>query len=416
MKILLVHNFYQQPGGEDVVFGQERDVLRRAGHTVISYERSNWEADRYTGLRRLQLAARTIWSENTRQQFAQLLHREQPDVVHAHNTFTMISPSIFSACHEAGVAVVKTLHNYRLCCPAATFFRDGHPCEDCLDKNLWCSVSHGCYRHSRAATATVALEMSVHRMRDTWTRDVDCYIALTDFARRKFLRAGLPADRLFVKPNFVDPDPGMRGDGEGDYALFVGRLSEERVRTMLAAWSLLRIRRIPLVIIGGGPDLEGLREYTRRSGLDHITLLGHMPRDKVLAAMREARFLVFSSEWYENFPVTIAESFACGVPVVCSRIGAMQEIVQDGQTGLNFTSGDAADLAAKVEWAWDHPQQLRTLGAQGRREYEAKYTAEKSYPLLMDIYRTAMQRRVRKLPELVPKNESKLMHAAGPHS
>jgi glycosyltransferase involved in cell wall biosynthesis len=383
---------------------------------VISYERSNWEADSYTGLRKLQLAARTIWSENTRQQFAQLLNRQQPDVVHVHNTFTMISPSIFSACKETNIPVVKTLHNYRLCCPAGTFFRDGHPCEDCMDKNLWCSVFHGCYRHSRAATAAVALELSVHRLRDTWTRDVDCYIALTDFARRKFLRAGLPADRLFVKPNFVYPDPGMKGAGEGHYALFVGRLSEERVRTMLAAWSLLRIRRIPLVVIGGGPHLQTLRESTRGSGLDHITFMGHIPREKVLAAMHDARFLVFSSEWYENFPVTIAESFACGVPVVCSRIGAMQEIVQDGHTGLNFASGDAADLAAKVEWAWDHPQQLRTLGAQGRREYEAKYTAEKSYPVLMDIYRTAMQRRALKKREPIRENEVKLMHASGPHS
>jgi glycosyltransferase involved in cell wall biosynthesis len=416
VKILLVHNFYQQPGGEDIVFEQEREVLRRAGHTVISYERSNWEADSYTGLRKLQLAARTIWSENTRQQFAQLLNRQQPDVVHVHNTFTMISPSIFFACKEANTPVVKTLHNYRLCCPAGTFFRDGHPCEDCMDKNLWCSVSHGCYRHSRAATATVAIEMAVHRLRDTWTRNVDCYIALTEFARRKFLRAGLPADRLFVKPNFVDPDPGMRGNGEGHYALFVGRLSEERVRTLLAAWSLLRTRRIPLVIIGNGPHHEGLREYTRRSGLDHISFLGHRPREKVLAAMHDARFLVFPSEWYENFPVTIAESFACGVPVVCSRIGAMQEIVQDGHTGLNFASGDPADLAAKVEWAWDHPQQLRTLGAQGRREYEAKYTAEKNYPVLMEIYRAAMRRKALKGCELIPENEGKLAHAAGPHS
>jgi glycosyltransferase involved in cell wall biosynthesis len=257
--------------------------------------------------------------------------------------------------------------------------------------------------------------MSVHRLRDTWTRDVDCYIALTDFARRKFLRAGLPADRLFVKPNFVDPDPGMRGSGEGHHALFVGRLSEERVRTMLAAWSLLKIRRIPLLVIGGGPHLDGLREYTRRSGLDHITFMGHMPRSQVLAAMHDARFLVFSSEWYENFPVTIAESFACGVPVVCSRIGAMQEIVQDGHTGLHFASGDAADLAQKVEWAWDHPQELRTLGAQGRREYEAKYTAEKSYPVLMYIYRTAMERRALERRELIPENEGKLAHATGPH-
>jgi glycosyltransferase involved in cell wall biosynthesis len=396
MKILLAHNFYQQPGGEDIVFKQEHQLLERAGHTVSCYQRSNWEADTYSGLGRIHLAARTIWSQDTRREFARLLDREDPDIVHVHNTFVMMSPSILSACHEAGIPVVKTLHNYRLYCPAGTFFRDGHVCEDCVDKNLGHSIFHGCYRGSRAATATVAIELSFHRWRRTWIRDVDCYIALTEFARSRFLRAGLPADRVFVKPNFVYPDPGRRRDGEGRYALFVGRLSEERLRTLLSAWSLLRIPRIPLIIIGGGPHLEQLREHAVRAGLNEVTFMGHLPREKAVAAMRYARFVVFPSEWYENFPVTIAESFASGVPVICSRIGAMKEIVQDGQTGLTFESGNPADLAAKVEWAWSHPQELCTMGQAARREYEAKYTAERAYPLLMDIYRSAMQRKTPK--------------------
>lgn len=394
MKILLAHNFYQQPGGEDVVFEQERQLLQRGGHTVVTYQRSNSEADSYSGVRRLQLAARTIWSENTRREFSRLLHKEQPDIVHVHNTFMILSPSIFSACHEAGIPVVKTLHNYRLYCPAATFFRDGHVCEDCVNKNLACGIFHGCYRGSRAATATVALELSVHRWRHTWTRDIDCYIALTQFARSRFLRAGLPNDRVFVKPNFVYPDPGRRKTREGSYALFVGRLSEERLRTLLSAWSVLRTAQIPLLIVGGGPQLEKFRQQATDTGLNEVAFLGHVSRERAVAAMQSARFLVFPSEWYENFPVTIAESFASGVPVICSRIGAMQEIVEDGQTGLTFEPGNPGELAAKVEWAWSHPQQLSKMAEAARREFETKYSAEQAYPMLMDIYRYAMQRRV----------------------
>lgn len=394
MKILLAHNFYQQPGGEDVVFEQERQLLQRGGHTVVTYQRSNREADSYSGVKRLQLAARTIWSEDTRREFSRLLHKEQPDIVHVHNTFMILSPSIFSACHEAGIPVVKTLHNYRLYCPAATFFRDGHVCEDCVNKNLACGIFHGCYRGSRAATATVALELSVHRWRHTWTRDIDCYIALTQFARSRFLRAGLPNDRVFVKPNFVYPDPGRRKTREGSYALFVGRLSEERLRTLLSAWSVLRTAQIPLLIVGGGPQLEKFRQQATDTGLNEVAFLGHVSREKAVAAMQSARFLVFPSEWYENFPVTIAESFASSVPVICSRIGAMQEIVEDGQTGLTFEPGNPGDLAAKVEWAWSHPQQLSKMAEAARREFETKYSAEQAYPMLMDIYRYAMQRRV----------------------
>jgi glycosyltransferase involved in cell wall biosynthesis len=393
MKVLLVHNSYQQPGGEDIVFEQERQLLERTGHTVVAYQRSNWEANSYSGLGRFQLAIQTVWSKEARQDFVRLLSREKPDVVHVHNTFMRVSPSIFSACHDAGTPVVQTLHNYRLFCPAGTFFRNGHVCEDCVDKSLWHGVVHGCYRGSRTATATVAIALTVHRQRHTWTREVDYYIALTEFARGRFLRAGLPADQVLVKPNFVHPDPGAQRNTEGRYVLFVGRLSEERMRTMLSAWAQLRLPRIPLVIIGGGPPLEPLRSEAARNGLSEITFQGQLSREEAIAAMHDARFLLFPSTWYENFPVTIAESFACGLPVVCSRVGAMQEIVQDGRTGLHFESGDAADLAAKVQWAWDHPQEMRCMGEEARREYEAKYTAEKNYPMLANIYERAIRRK-----------------------
>ncbi len=391
MRVLVVHNYYQQPGGEDAVCEQERQLLERAGHQVLFYRRSNDEIENLTKWQRVGLSVNVIWNKGTQRAFRALLDRERPDVVHVHNTFVVISPSIFAACREAGVPVVQTVQNYRLFCPAATFFRDGGICEECLDHGLWHGVAHACYRQSHAATAVVALMLVVNRLRRTWPGGVDRIIAVTDFARRKMVEAGLPDGQVVVKPNFLYPDPG-EGSGPRDYALCVGRLSPEKsVNTLLMAWSKLE-ESIPLLIAGGGPEREALEEQARRAGLTEVLFLGQVPRAKTVAAMQAARFLVFPSEWYEGFPVTICEALACGTPVICSRLGAMEEIVDNGRTGLHYVPGDAAELAAKVSWAWNHPVEVREMGRAARREFEAKYTAERNYPILMDIYEGVMAR------------------------
>jgi glycosyltransferase involved in cell wall biosynthesis len=390
VKVFLVHNTYQQPGGEDVVFEQEARMLSNAGHQVVLYRRSNWEVQAYQGLHKIGLAKRTIWAADSREDFLQLLRKQKPDVVHVHNTFMMISPSIYSACYEEKVPVVQTLHNYRLLCPAATLFRDGKVCQECIGGSLLHSVQHACYHKSRPTTAVVALMLTAHRLRGTWEREVTSYVALTEFSRNKFIEGGLPAEKIFVKPNFVDPDPGAR-TSDGDHVLFVGRLSpEKRVSTVLAAWKCLRLP-IPIIVIGGGPDRPQLEAQAVEDGLTNVRFLGQVPRAQTLTAINQARFLVFSSEWYENFPMTIAEAFACRTPVIASRMGAMQEIVRDGYTGLHFNPGDPEDLARKVEWAWTHPDEMRAMGTEARSEYESKYTAEKNYPMLMKIYERAIE-------------------------
>ncbi|MBZ5597249.1 MAG: glycosyltransferase family 4 protein [Acidobacteriia bacterium] len=386
MKILLVHNRYQIHGGEEVVFEQERQLLERSGHQVLTYCRSNFEAEDYGGLRRLALIKNIAWSSDTKDQLRCLLREHQPDVVHVHNTFMMMSPSVFAACREARVPVVQTLHNYRLFCPAANFVRDGKICEECSDHSLLRGIRYGCYRKSRPATATVALMMSVQRRRRAYP---DQFIALTEFSRQKFIRAGIPAEKLCVKPNFVYPDPGERS-GDGAHAVFAGRLSDEKgLDTLLDAWKQLP-DGIPLSIVGDGPLLEQLRNRATGMGLSGITFHGRLPREKTLEIIKLARFLVAPSQCYENFPMGIAEAFSCGVPVICSRLGGMREIVENKRTGLHFTAGDAVDLARKVLWSWSNPEQMLEMGKAARREYEAKYTAEKNYPLLMTIYQRAV--------------------------
>lgn len=387
MKILLVHNTYQLPGGEDVVCARERDLLRDHGHTVEEYQRHNSEIEQYSWLQRLEMAGKVVWNGESRRDFAARLRQFQPDLVHVHNTFMVISPSIYSACRDLGIPVVQTLHNYRLLCPSAVFFRDGKPCHDC-ESHLGHSVLHGCYRDSRTATASVALMLAWHRAAGTYHQLVDRYIALTQFSRSNFLRAGFPSERMMVKPNFVDPDPGERTT-EGAYALYVGRISPEKgIPTLLEAWRRLP-EAIPLRLAGTGPLVEEVRRNAAAIG-SHVKYLGQISGTQVLEEMKGARFLIFPSELYENFPLTLCEAFACGVPVVASKIGAMQEIVEHNRTGLHFEAGNPQSLTEQVLYAWRRRDEMRRMGGQARAEFESKYTAELNYSRLMEIYASVL--------------------------
>lgn len=389
LSVLCVHNRYIQPGGEDQVFESESRLLEENGVRVHKVE----EQTTYpSGLvRKIGAAFDCVWSRSWHQKFKGILRDVQPDVVHVHNFFSVISPSIYYACREEGVPVVQTLHNYRLACPAASFYRDGKICEECLEHGPFHAVGYGCYRESKLATVALAAMLEFHRARKTWSEMVDCYVALTEFARQKMIQGGLPAERIVVKPNFVLPDPGPR-QGHGEYALFVGRLVDLKgVGTLIKAWSKLGAP-IPLVIAGDGPFRPEMEKLISDLKLSNIDYRGRLTRQDTLAAMKGARFLMFPSEWYEGFPVTIAESFACGVPVLCSRLGGMQEIVEDGRTGLHFNPGDAADIAEKVQWAWSHPEETSAMGQAARAEFELKYSADRNFGMLTEIYENVIAR------------------------
>ncbi len=387
MRILIVHNYYTQPGGEDVVFEAERALLERYGHEVITFVEDN---ARLNVINPLKAAVDTIWSKEAQRNIRKLIEQSRPDVVHFHNTFLRISPAAYYVVKEMGLPVVQTLHNYRLICPGALLMRDGHLCEDCLDKVIpWPGIVYSCWRNSRMGTAVVTAMLTVHRLLKTWTKQVDVYIALTEFARCKFIEGGLPAEKISVKPNFIYPDPG-NGEHGGNFALFVGRFSAEKgVKTLLTAWRLLK--GVPLKVVGDGPLMAEVRGCVEREGLT-VEVLGRRSHEEVFALMRSASFLLFPSEWYETFGMTIAEAFACGLPVVASQLGAMAEIVEDGRTGLLFEPGNPEDLAARVEWALAHPQEMRRMGRAARQEFEQKYTAEKNYQMLMQIYELAQAR------------------------
>jgi len=289
---------------------------------------------------------------------------------------------------------VQTLHNYRLLCPAATMFRDGQVCEECTHRSLARSVAHRCYRSSRATTAAVAMMLTAHRAFGTWATRVNAFIALTQFSKRKFVENGLPAERVHVKPNFVECGASERDperNDPGSYALFVGRLSPEKgVATLLEAWKRLPIP-VPLKIAGDGPLLGALQAEVEEHRMQGVEFLGRQSGDRIHTLMRGARFLVLPSLWYEGFPMVLAESFACGLAILGSRLGAIEELIDDGQTGLHFHPGDPADLARIAAWAWTHPDAMQVMSRNARLKFDLSYSPALNYERLMVIYEEAQR-------------------------
>jgi glycosyltransferase involved in cell wall biosynthesis len=382
LRVLVVHNFYQQPGGEDQVFKDEVALLRNRGHDVETFTVHNDEVEQ---LGKLALARKTIWNRDAYQRVAEAVERHRPGVVHFHNTFPLISPAAYYAAKEGGARVVQTLHNYRLHCPAATYYRGGHVCENCLGRSIaWPGVVHACYRQNRAASAVTAAMISYHRWKRTWSDVVDAYIALTEFARQKFIEGGLPESKLMVKPNFVDPDPGQ-GPGGGGYVAFVGRLTEEKgIATLLAAWQKHGLsEKVRLKIVGDGPMRKEVESANNTPGIGYV---GRKPPAEVYAILSSADALIFPSVWYEGLPRTIVEAYAAGTPVIASHLGSMAALVSPGQTGMLFEPGDAADLARTVGEMLTNPALLRDLRSGARREFLRCYTADRNYPMLLKAY------------------------------
>lgn len=391
MKILVIHNFYRQPGGEDTVLDLEVSMLRNAGHQVIKFERSNWESENFSIFEKLTLPIKMIWSNDSFRKLSEVVSIENPDIAHFHNTFFMMSPAVYYACRKHGIPIVQSLHNPRLMCPAATFFRNGNVCTKCKGKQFaWPGVIFGCYRNSYIKTAIVAAIASFHRFKGTWSREIQRYIVFSDFYRNMFIEAGFPEERIMLKRHFVDSDPGQSIEDKKGYALYIGRLDPEKgVPTLLNAW--LDIDDISLKIRGDGQLLGKTGQFIEENKKSNIEIIDRLPRLELFELIKGAQFLIWPSEgYYETFGLVCIDAFACGIPVIASKIGVLAENIEDGVTGLHFTPGDADDLAAKVRWAVDHPEELRLMGANARRAYEEKYTPAINYPQLMAIYQAAI--------------------------
>jgi glycosyltransferase involved in cell wall biosynthesis len=374
MRILVVHNRYQHRGGEDSVVDAEISLLRSRGHEVAAYLLNN---DGISSQSIVSVAVQTLWSSSSAYALSELIQYFKSDVIHVHNTMPLISPSIYWVAARAKLPVVQTLHNFRLMCLNGLYLREGSVCEDCTGHLPWRGVVRKCYRESTAASAVLAGMLTLHRGLSTYQNKVNRYIALNNFCRNKFIEGGLPANRIAVKPNFVDAPVPLELQRQG--FLFVGRLSVEKgINTLANAVAMLPGAN--LRVAGDGPQAVFLDE------LSGVVKLGSVSSETVWLEMNSAMALVIPSICYENFPRTIAEAFAAGLPVIASRIGALADIVTDGETGLLFEVGNPRDLAEKMAWALVNPEKMAEMGRKARVQYEAEFTPEKNYQQLIAIY------------------------------
>ena len=385
MKILLGHNFYRSsaPSGEDGVYKNERQLLEDNGVEIISYEKFNDDLDDSSLSKRVKIALDSAWSSESYQQLSKLIKKSKPDVVHFHSLFPQISPSAYAACFDHGVPVVHTLHNYRPICPGAMLIRDGKPCEDCVGTNLLPSLVHKCYRDSLLATGANVWQITRNRWAGTYKK-VSKYIALTEFAASRYVKAGFEKDSLVVKPNFLPARSFVPIDVDLSYAVFVGRLSEEKgVRTLLKAW--LNVSSLPLKVLGDGPLLVELKQFAKENNLK-VEFLGFMPNEQALEVIASAKLQIIPSEWYEGFPMVVLEAYALGVPLVVSRIGSLEEVVLEGKTGLKFTPGDPIDLACKVNMLFANDFLLSKMKVNAQELFNNNYTADANFKMLRAIY------------------------------
>lgn len=394
MRILAVHAYYRQIGGEDLSFEAECELLERRGHEVTRFTVRN---DELTGAGAWKAASTTVWNGSVKRRLQETIREVRPAVMHCTNTFPLISPSAYWEATRQGVAVVQSLRNYRLLCPAATLFREGKVCTECVGRSFASpAVRHGCYRGSRAASATVASANWLNRLAGSF-RQVDLFYTLTEFSRQQFLAAGLASgidpQRLRVKPNFLDPAPAI-GDGGRGGAIYVGRLSGEKgLATLLEAWRHLR-EPIPLRIVGDGPLRDLVTEAARRDA--RIQYLGFLSPAQAVQEIGRSDCLVMPSVWYETFGRTMMEAFARGTPVVASRLGAMTELVEDGVTGLHFPPGDSAALATAVRTLLSDRPRLQQMRIASRQTFERRFTGDTNYAALMGLYEEALEHAARR--------------------
>ncbi len=392
MKIIMVHNFYSSaiPSGENQVFLAEKKVLEENGFFVGTFLRHNNDIKKKPVLGALKSAVLAPWNFSAVRQLRKICQDNRVDLIHVHNTFPMLSPSVFYAVPK-NVATVLTLHNYRIFCPAAIPMRAGKVCTLCIDQRTYLpSIFHGCYKKSRAATLPLAFSNALHDYIKTWHDKVDAFICLSDFQRELVIKAGLPAERVHVKPNFYPGNPTVVPWSERKpYVVFVGRLSSEKgVMTLIRAWKKWGSLAPELRIIGSGElrcELE-----TMSAGLS-VKFLGQLTVEQTQNEIGNSMLQILPSEWFETFGLVVIEAFAHGTPAAVSRIGALPSLVQHKNNGLIFEPADVDSLLNTVRSAWSDPALLQDLASNARQSFESHYTKEANLKMLVNIYDKAIQ-------------------------
>lgn len=388
MRVLVVHNRYrsEQPSGENNVVDAEVTLLAEGGHQVSLFERRSDDIAAMPLPRKAAVPLMVPWNPAVRKELAARLRASRPDVVHIHNTFPLLSPSVVAACADAGVPAVATLHNYTMVCPPGTLHRDGRICTDCVGGSPLPAVKHGCYRGSSAATLPMAASMIANRRR--WWTGVSRFFCISAAQRDLLVSAGMPGERMVVKHNFVT-DPGVRRTGDGKHVLFLGRVTEEKgIGLLMRAWEQLGgALGVPLVIAGTGPMQDEVAAWA--AARDDVSYVGLRNKAECRALTADAVAVVAPSTWLEAFGLVVVEAMAAGVPTVAAAHGAFPELVEDGVTGLLHTPGDAASLADRLCAVVG--DRNREMGDAARVRYEKDFTPAVGLDRLIAGYQAAVE-------------------------
>ncbi|MEV6442011.1 glycosyltransferase family 4 protein [Amycolatopsis sp. NPDC051716] len=388
MKVLVVHNRYrsEQPSGENNVVDAEVTLLAEGGHQVSLFERRSDDIAAMPLPRKAAVPLMVPWNPAVRKELAARLRAWRPDVVHIHNTFPLLSPSVVAACADAGVPAVATLHNYTMVCPPGTLHRDGRICTECVGGSPLPAVKHGCYRGSSAATLPMAASMVANRRR--WWTGVSRFFCISAAQRDLLVSAGMPGERMAVKHNFVT-DPGVRRTGAGKHVLFLGRVTEEKgVGLLMRAWERLGgALGVPLVIAGTGPMQDEVATWA--AGRPDVSYVGLQNKAECRALTADAIAVVAPSTWLEAFGLVVVEAMAAGVPTVAAAHGAFPELVDDGVTGLLHVPNDEASLADRLRAVGG--DRNGDMGDAARVRYEKDFTPAVGLDRLIAGYEAAIE-------------------------
>lgn len=387
-KVLIVHNYYQVSGGEDTVLLNEKKMLEDNGHEVILYSRSNLELKKISKLQKLCLPLITVFSMRTYREVKRIIKENKIDIVHVHNTLILISPSVYYAAFSCKVPVIQTIHNFRLLCPGATFYRNGAICEDCISKGLKCAIRQKCYRGSLIQTLACVVMLILHRLFGTYKKLN--YICLTEFNMKKIMKLNssgkkrIDESRIFIKPNFVNIEREVIPyKFRKNQFVFVGRLDKLKgIDLLLKAWK--EIKNSDLIICGMGPEDKNCRKFINENHMTNVKMMGFVSNNQAMDIISESKALILPTQWYEGFPMTIVESLACGTPVIGSDIGNLGDIIKDRINGLKFKSNSIKNLRESISIFED-------MVVSTRNDYEVNYKSQDNYKKLIGIYRNVLE-------------------------
>lgn len=390
-RILMVHNFYQIPGGEDSVFKNEKKLLEKHGHKVVLYTRHNNELENYSIFNKLLLPITTVFNFKTYNDVISIIKKEKIDIVHVHNTLNLVSPSVYYAAVKCGIPVVQTIHNFRMLCPGANLYRDGQICEDCLKYGLKCSIKHKCYRNNKIHTLACVITTKIHRLLGIYKKIN--YICLTEFNKRKLLQLNevskkmvVDPEKVYVKPNFVNDSicPIIPASNRKQQFIYVGRLEELKgTDILLKAWKKLGESSYKLLLCGTGPMEKWCREYISDNNLN-AELIGYIDNNDVRKLIAESRALILPTQCYEGFPMTIVEAYSVGTPVITGNIGNSSDLVIDKTTGRLFEYNSDYDLSKKIKDIVDCQQEF--YGENAYSVFKKELSSENNYLRLIEIY------------------------------